>query len=182
MKKAGRKLLIVFTLFISSYMLNAQATAPQYQVKAVFLYNFTQFVEWPPSAFADANAPFVIGILGENVFGVYLDEVVRDEKVNGHPIVVKLFTNAEEIKGCHMLFISSKQATKAGLSLTGLGVHNILTVSDADYFARRGGMIGFVNENNKIRFMINLGVAKEANLKFSSKLLRLAQLTESKNS
>jgi hypothetical protein len=50
--------------------LSAQtAAAPEYQVKAVFLFNFAQFVHWPPQAFPDAQAPLVIGVVGESPFG-----------------------------------------------------------------------------------------------------------------
>src|SRR6185295_17077931 len=60
------------------------APAPsEYQVKAVFLFNFTQFVDWPAQSFADARAPFVIGVLGRDPFGSALDEAVRGETVNG---------------------------------------------------------------------------------------------------
>jgi hypothetical protein len=170
-----------FMMLIGCAVLIAQpGTAPQYQVKAVFLYNFTQFVEWPASAFANANAPFVIGVLGENVFGNYLEEAVRNEKINGRPIVVIHYTDPAEIKNCHMLFINSKEANKADLPLSSLKDRGILTVSDADYFVSRGGIVAFFNENNKIRFRINLEAAKEANLKFSSKILRVAQIAESK--
>jgi len=54
--------------------------------QAVFLFNFAQFVEWPPSAFAGPTSPIVIGVLGENPFGTYLDETVRGEKV-GKPAI-----------------------------------------------------------------------------------------------
>lgn len=50
---------------------------PEYQVKAVFLFNFAQFVTWPSQP---ADAPLVIGILGDDPFGSYLDETVRGEK------------------------------------------------------------------------------------------------------
>src|SRR4051812_12970096 len=51
----------------------AAETAPSaaYQLKAVFLFNFAQFVEWPAGAFRAANSPLIIGVLGENPFGTY---------------------------------------------------------------------------------------------------------------
>ncbi len=65
------------------------APDPEYQLKAVFLFNFAQFVEWPASAFPNAETPLVIGILGEDPFGAYLDETVRGETVNDRPLVVR---------------------------------------------------------------------------------------------
>ena len=57
------------------------STSPEYQVKAVFLFNFTQFVEWPENAFEDEQSPLIIGVLGDDPFGSYLDETVQGEKV-----------------------------------------------------------------------------------------------------
>src|SRR5687768_11102671 len=52
----------------------------EYDLKAVFLFNFAQFVEWPARAFPTAEAPFVVGIIGNDPFKGALDDVVRNEK------------------------------------------------------------------------------------------------------
>ena len=70
----------------------------EYQIKAVFLFNFAQFVEWPAVAFAGSNSPLVIGILGGDPFGAYLDETVRDEKVNNRPLAIQRYHQVDEIK------------------------------------------------------------------------------------
>src|SRR5690242_10742668 len=66
----------------------AQPSPPtaEYQLKAVFLFNFAQFVEWPARAFAAPHAPLVIGVLGADPFGSYLDELVAGEKVGERAI------------------------------------------------------------------------------------------------
>jgi len=149
---------------------------PEYQLKAVFLFNFAQFIEWPPEAFPDAQTPLVIGVLGEDPFGAYLDETVRGETVNNRPLAVQHYRQVEEIKTCHVLFISRSEAYRLEQILASLKGRNILTVGDAVGFARRGGMIRFLIEQNKIRLRINLGAAKDANLVLSSKLLRPAEI------
>ena len=157
--------------------LPAQPTsAGEYQLKAVFLFNFAQFVEWPPQAFPDRQAPLVIGVLGEDPFGAYLDETVRDEKVNNRPLAVQRYRRVEEIKSCHVLFISRSETDRLEQILAGLKGRSILTVGDAEGFAQQGGMIRFVNEKNKIRLRINLDAAKAAKLTISSKLLRPAEI------
>jgi len=81
--------------------LSAQAAPPgEYQLKAVFMFNFAQFVEWPPQAFPDA--PLVIGVLGQDPFGAYLDETVRAETVNNRPLVVQRYGRVEDINTCHV--------------------------------------------------------------------------------
>jgi hypothetical protein len=157
------------------------ATSPEYQVKAVFLFNFTQFVEWPANAFPEEQAPLVIGVLGEDPFGPYLDETVQGEKVNGHPLLVRRFYDSEDVRTCHILFISGAMTEKRKQVFADLKGRSVLTVGDATDFARQGGMVRFFTENNKIRIRINLDATKAANLNISSKLLRLAEIVDSKH-
>jgi hypothetical protein len=170
-------LVMLALLFAGGLNLPAQ-TPREYEVKAAFLYNFVQFVEWPADAFSDAQSPVVIGILGDDPFGASLDDIVRDEKVNNRPLVIRHYQRVEDIKDCQILFISQSENRRLEEILAGLKDRSILTVGDTDGFARRGGMIRFVTENNKIRFRINVKAAKTANLTISSKLLRLAEIVE----
>ena len=176
-------LLMVFGWLAGAPTLVAQSDyAKEYQIKAVFLYNFAQFVEWPDESFPDAQSSLVIGVLGDDPFGAELDEIVRGELVNNRPLVVQRFRTVEEIKTCHILFISDSESEKLNQILTELKGKHILTVSDTSGFARLGGMIRFVTENNTIRMRINVEATKAADLTISSKLLRAAQIvTESGN-
>ncbi len=144
----------------------------EYQVKAAFLFNFAKFVEWPPSAFPDMNTPFVIGVLGSDPFGSYLDETVRGERVNSRPLVVQRYREASEIKQCHVLFISRSESHRLDQIVSSLKYRKILTVTDAG--GSGGVIVHFINEGNKIRFRIDVAAAKTADLTISSKLLRLA--------
>ena len=148
----------------------------EYQIKAVFLFNFAQFVEWPAVAFAGSTSPLVIGILGGDPFGAYLDETVRDEKVNNRPLAIQRYHQVDEIKTCHVLFISRSEASRLDQILVSLKDRSILLVGDGDDFVQRGGMIRLANAQNKIRVSINVDAAKAANLTISSKLLRAAEL------
>lgn len=150
--------------------------APEYRLKAVFLFNFAQFVEWPASAFPQPDSPLVIGVLGEDPFGAYLDETVQGETVNNRPLTVRRFRRVEEVGACHILFVSRPEQGRLGAILDSLKDRSVLTVSDAEGFASRGGMIGFVTEQNRIRLRVNLEAARAANLTISSKLLRPAQI------
>lgn len=155
------------------------APAKEYQVKAVFLYNFAQFVEWPEAAFPEAQTPLVIGVLGQDPFGSYLEETVRGEKVNNRPLVIERYRQVEEIKICHILFISRSEAERLEKIFAELKERNILTVGDIEGFTKRGGMMRFVTEKNKTRLRINLDAAKVAKLTISSKLLRPAEIIAS---
>jgi len=174
---SGPWIVLFVLLFSSGLSLPAQAAPPaEYQLKAVFLFNFAQFVEWPTEAFPQKHTPLIIGVLGEDPFGAYLDETVRGEKVNDRPLAVQRYRRVDEIKTCHILFISRSEGDRLEQIVAGLRDRNILTVADAEGFARRGVMIRFVTERNKIRLRINLEAAKAAHLTISSKLLRPAEI------
>lgn len=153
--------------------LKAQTPSTANQLKAVFLYNFSQFVDWPPASFSSSSSPFVIGILGRDPFGSYMESVVQGEKVGTHPIVVERYSSAGDVKACHILFINTSEPSSA---IRELKNRTILTVGDQKNFAKLGGMIRFFIENNKIRLQINLRAARAANLNISSKLLRVAEV------
>jgi hypothetical protein len=154
----------------------------EYQVKAAFLYNFTQFVEWPPSTFSEPEGPLVIGILGKDPFGNFLDETVRGENVNGHPLRVTRFKNLEDVKDCHILFISDSEKDNLKAILDKVRTQPILTVGDFNNFARQGGIIRFITEDRRTRLRINIEAARLANLAISSKLLRLAEIVPEEKS
>jgi len=164
-------------VFVGCY---GQERSREYQVKAIFLYNFTQFVDWPSTAFPEKNSPLIIGVLGKDPFGDYLDEAVKNEKIGEHPLVVNRFDNVDDVTACHILFVNVGEKNAVRDALHKLAGRAVLTVGDTDHFIRDGGMVRFVPDNNKIRIQINLEAARETGLLISSKLLRLAEIVSSK--
>lgn len=156
----------------------AEPSAPsnEYQIKAVFLFQFAQFAEWPASAFPDATMPFVIGVVGEDPFGPYLDELVQGEKIGSRPIVIRRFHEPSETDRCHILFVSRSEAARLGPILAHVDHRSVLTISDVDTFTRAGGIVRFVMEAGKVRLRINVEAAKAAGLTISSKILRPATI------
>jgi YfiR/HmsC-like len=154
--------------------LRAQAPKPtEYEVEAAYLSNFGRFVEWPPRGSA-ATEPFYVCVLGQDSFGATLDAALRGENIAGAPMAAKRITGPEEAAGCRILFISSSKMPQLKSILTALGTASILTVSDIAGFARRGGMIEFVLQGNRVRFEIDLAAAQRAGLSLSSELLKVA--------
>jgi hypothetical protein len=156
----------------------ADPAAREYDIKAAFLLSFSRFVDWPESALGSTNSPFVIGILGSDPFGHFIDDLVRDEQAHGKPIVIQRYTKVEEAYGAHILFLSRSEDARLESILEKLRGRAILTVGEAGArpFAQRGGMIGLVTENRKIRLRINLETAKAGHLSISSKLLRIGEI------
>jgi hypothetical protein len=149
----------------------------EYQVKAVFLFRFTQFVEWPAAGGAGADAPFVIGIAGEDPFGAALDEAVRKELVQGRrPIVVERFDGSETIPKCDMLFIGRSAKERANRLLGQVKNQAVLTVADTTGAAEEGVMINLLLAQGSVKMEINQAALASAGLKVSAKLLSLARI------
>jgi hypothetical protein len=158
-----------------------QVIPREYQLKAVLLYNLTQFVEWPKGAFESETAPLVVGVLGEDPFGSALDEAVRNERSNNRRLVVKRCTSLEEAGKCALLFVSGNRSKDFPGIVAGLKGRPVLTVADADGFLQSGGMIRLAQTpDSKIRLKINLEEARASGLNISAKLLRVAEVADRK--
>jgi len=152
----------------------AEAVASEYDVKAAFLFNFTKFVEWPPSAFADEHSPLKICVLGENPFGKAL-RVLMEEEVGGRKLTLLRLDNLNNPATCHVLYVSRSERDRLPQVLAGLHGIPVLTVGDTPGFIDQGGMINFVLEGSKVRFDVDQEAAERAGIKISSRLLALAK-------
>lgn len=148
----------------------------EYQLKAAFLFNFLQFVDWPAAAFADPTQALSICVLGPDPFGSELDAIIAGERVGGREIQIQRLTQIEAASGCHLLFVNVHSQQQLRGMLERLKGQPILTVSDAPPFADLGGMIEFVTQNDRIRLRVNLRAASDAQLHLSSKLLRRSEI------
>ena len=175
--------LVLVLLFSPGFFSNgySQPISREYPLKAVFLFNFTQFTAWPSNSFVETNSPFVIGILGDDPFGPVLDETLQAESWNGHQFVVRRDVKLGNVNACHLLFVSRSEVKKLPAIAASLKGKPILTVADFDNPESRDIMIQLYTEKNRIRFKINLDLLKDSNLAMSSKLLRVAKVETSEN-
>jgi hypothetical protein len=170
-------LYLLLYLLLSVHTLSAQKrVAQEYQVKAAFLFNFTRFIDWPETAFDSPDAPFLIGILGANPFGNFLEQIVENEKVNNHRIKVVYCKTVKEAAQCHLLYVNVPDNDKLKSIIKETAGKPVLTVSDMAHFLRWGGHIRFFKELDKIRLQINVNESRSAKLTISSKLLDVAQI------
>ena len=174
----------------------------EYNVKAAFIYNFMKFIEWPADKKAELDkeqgqkTPMTIVIVGDNPFGRAFEPILG-KSIQGRTIQIVTIPGfqefakqppplgnlqeaflekyASQLTQCDVLFIcrSEKANTDSLLKIT--GSHAVLTVSDISDFANHVGMIGFVQDDNKVRFDINLKTAAKENIKIRSQLLSLAR-------
>jgi len=145
----------------------------EYQVKAAFLLNFTKFVQWPPTVFANEHAPLTICILGEDPFGNTLNEMVKGEAVNGHELVIEKIAREPAPKSCEVLFVA--RTDKEVRRILGEAGPGVLTVGEGEKFLQDGGIIAFVIEDRRVRFDIAQSAAARAMLTISSRLMSVAR-------
>jgi len=169
-------LCLVLLIAVLGWPVRAGAEPSEYQVKAVFLYNFSHFVEWPPQALGAAASPFTICVVGGDPFEGQLDDAIRGERIAEHPIAVRRMRDLDAGSACQVVFIARSESAQLDQIVAALDHRNVLTVSELDGAAQRGVMIQFVNENNHVKLRINADAARAAGLVVSSKLLRLAEI------
>lgn len=142
------------------------------RLKAAFIYNFTQFIEWPDSAASDS---LNICVLGNATFARELG-TINGKQAHGKPIVVIHLADDASLRQCHVLFVRVTNPVYRDSLLKRLEAQPVLTVSDSRGFAGAGGTVQFFLDNNRVRFAINKEAADRAGLEVSSKLLSLARI------
>jgi hypothetical protein len=142
------------------------------QVKAAYLYNFGKFVGWQADR-ASADS-FEICVLGKDPFGAVLDATVAGESIGGRKITIEKPPGIEQATGCSVLFVSLSEESRLAPILATAQKMSLLTVSDIPRFVERGGIIGLVAQQGKIRFEVNRSAAERSHLTLSSDLLKVA--------
>ena len=157
------------------------SNSSEYLIKAGFIFNFAKFVDWPPTTFAQADSPIVIGILGTDPFGAIIDQIVQDKKIGGRGFVVKRLkwgADPKDLRECKILFVGASERAHIDELVQIVRGLPILTVGETPGFAERGGVIRLVLEDNKVRFEVNVEAARQAGLTISSRLLTLARIIQ----
>ena len=176
-RKTRAALALAALLLLPAWHVVAQTNPRQeYALKAVFLYNFCRFIEWPERAFTSAEDPMVIAVVGEDPFGRILDETVKGEVVKGRRIRVERYRRPSDVGRCHILFVAGSDNSQATAVLAAVADQSVLTVGEADTFLQQGGMIALTAEQNRVRLRISPARLRAANLVASSKLLRVAEI------
>lgn len=147
----------------------------EYAVKAVFVYNFLRFIEWPRTAFSSSGDALVIGIIGDDPFGSLLLETVRGEVLRGRPVRVEHYRAARDIGPCHLLYVPRRETSRLDQIIAATAGRNVVTVGEADDFIARGGMIALTTDRNRVRLSLSQESLRAAGVEVSAKLLRVAE-------
>jgi hypothetical protein len=150
----------------------------EYQIKAKYLYNFARFVDWPEESFQSPDSPFVIGIIGNDPYGIDLEKTIEGKQIKNRKFIIKHYQNLENLSSCHILFIGIDNKAGRSQIFNKIKKQGILTVGDDDSFAKDGGMINFIIKKERIRFQINREAVNQSPLKMSTTLLKMAVIIE----
>ncbi len=173
---ALRLALALFTLVFSTAPAPAQVSK-EYQLKAVFLWRLAQFTEWPSDSFETPESPIVICILGDNPFEGALQAAVAGETAHGRRFVVEQYRFIEQVRACHILYMTAGAPRSAKEVNSVLGGRSILTVRDGEGSpGSHEPVIRFLTEGNKIKLRVNLKAAAAARLRLDPRLLRAAEV------
>lgn len=173
MCRRGRDALAIACCTLA-FSMQAQPHAPEYSVKAAYLFNFGKFARFERSEAVEAWQSFDICIVGEDPLGSTLDDLTAHERLDNKPIRVMRLKSAAEARSCAIAYISAAEGNRVGADVEALRSREVLTVSDAPDFLKRGGMIQFVTVGNHVRFAVNLDAVRSAQITLSSELLKVA--------
>ncbi|MES2016881.1 MAG: YfiR family protein [Pseudomonadota bacterium] len=151
--------------------------APERRIKAAFLYKFLGYTEFPASAFGEAAAPLVIGVIGADELGAELGRIVAGRTALSRAITVKLLHESDSAAGVHLLFVGGSDSARVRSVLAQLKASQaapMLVVSEADDGLQQGSVINFRVIDERVRFDVSLDAAEKNNIKLSSRLLTVA--------
>jgi hypothetical protein len=146
------------------------------RVEAAFIYNFTQFVDWPADALGAKDAPFIVGVVGDDALGGALEQAMAGKVAEGRPIIVRHFAPADRMDHCHLLFICAAHDGAARAITAQIGNSPVLVVGESDSIMPAGGSIRLFLEEGRMRFQLAPEVVEAARLKASAKLMKLAKI------
>jgi hypothetical protein len=172
-------LLVAAAIFVA-WTPTAVAEEPnESQVKAAFVYNFTQYIQWQNRSQTVRESKLLICILGDDPLANTL-ELLRGKITSGGPISVMRISKTEETDRCKVVYFGKSEKDQMKDLLKGIK-EGVLTIGEMKNFASSGGIINFVIAGNRVSFEINTDASERAGLKVSSQLLKLAKIVKDGN-
>ncbi|MFT5528076.1 MAG: hypothetical protein ACI9G1_002028 [Pirellulaceae bacterium] len=178
-----RLVALLITLSLMSTSTRAVLAQPaskgpgEYTIKAAYLYSLLRYIKWPPTAFAGADSPLVIGIYGEipAELGASLKYYEERKQIEGRSITVRHTQTWQEVAGCHMVFVRrSVDPNSLSELVAQCSKAPVLFVGETDGFLESGGAVSFSIIAMKVKIHLAPKVAESKGIKPSAWLLRAA--------
>lgn len=168
-------LLFVFTIGTAfSPDLSNQKVDTNAKIKAVFIYNFTKYIEWPSDY---QSGEFTIGIFGENpALFKELDNMSKVKKVANRSFKIENVESLDDLNNQHILYIPKESNASVSAVVSKLKGKSTLLVTEAPGLAKQGADINFIIVGSRQKFELNKTTVSNHNLKVSSTLEKLSVL------
>ncbi|MBV8470213.1 MAG: YfiR family protein [Burkholderiaceae bacterium] len=171
---AWLRLIMVLIFFAIGQTANSGTSSSESALKAAYLLKFAAYVEWPPSAFPDAETPLTIGVVGDDILMAELARLGANRQITKRKVLVKLMQPGERTAGVHVLFMASRDSDRLGAMLAAVNMQPILTVTQSTAGLDSGSVISFVPVDDRVRFEVSISNAERNGLKISALLLDVA--------
>jgi hypothetical protein len=180
---SGRRSITKRFLLLATLLFGVRAEAQnpmsESQVKAMFVFNFLKFVEWPPDTSVGAKDPFVVIIIGEGATADATEHFLESKMIGERPLVVRRIRWDQSLAGARAAFVLERDEKKLQRVLDAAASAGVLTIGEGESFTSRGGVIGLLVEDRRVRFDVDTSAAQNAGLRISSKLLALTRAVHS---
>jgi len=143
--------------------------------KALFMYNFTKYLEWPPEK---QKSEFIIGVYGTSAIISELNIIAQKRKVGTQQIIVKRITDPAQLKKCNIVYVPENRSVKINEVTNACNGGGVVIVSDKEGLAKTHSGINYVKINGKQNFEISKKNLEKQGIKVNSALLSLGIVVE----
>lgn len=170
-----RIVITALLLFLHGPAVIVNAGQAENHVRALFLYNFANYVEWPESAFSSPSDKLKMCLYGLPDFMAVL-KVYDGTIIGERELQIFASEKVNEISsGCHILFVSKQKKKLTPDYLRKIKSLYVLSIGDSDDKTSEGEIISIIRTSDKVQFDIDLTLASANRLTISSDLLSLAR-------
>jgi hypothetical protein len=146
------------------------------QVRAAFLFQLGQYVQWPNEAFSTETSSVGMCVFGADSLVGVLGAIASKKTIQGRSVSIRKIGRPAEMSGCHLVFIGFSGEKQLRETFAGWTYPPTLLVGEAERFAQIGGIVNLIFQGGRVSFEINTATAARAHLGFRSQLLRFASI------
>lgn len=170
-----RNFILVILLSFFSGELLAQDNDVE-KIKSAYLLNFIAYTEWPVENFLQDKTPLVICIVNDEHLKKIMQDAIKVQSKIQRPLEIRSLSKKNSDLGqCNVIYVGEISLSFKKKIFEDIAGKPIVTIGEQENFLKEGGMISFIRSDETLQFRVNTSAAGKAGLKFSSRMLTLAQ-------